>query len=157
MFTLDPMIVIMIGTAGLVLFLGLVYWAGRQRSPSVSMNRGRSQMDIGSLSAGLLSKIRDQLQRGRKIEAIKALREAKGWDLKRAKDAVEALQAGREYEQYPDLRVQTRQDYPSPELAGEVERLLAEGKKIEAIHLVRQRTSWDLKQSKEYVEQLQGR
>ncbi|MFP3855301.1 MAG: hypothetical protein ACLFWD_13515 [Anaerolineales bacterium] len=56
-----------------------------------------------------------------------------------------------------DLRAQTHQSYPSPELAQEVERLLAHGKKIEAIHLVRQRTSWDLKRAKEYVEQRPGR
>lgn len=43
----------------------------------------------------LLAEVRDQLGRGRKIQAIKTLREGTNMSLKQAKDAVDAMQYGR--------------------------------------------------------------
>lgn len=95
--------------------------------------------------------IRRLLAEGKNIEAIKRVREHTGMGLKEAKDYVEALAAD------PFLTP------PSPETAtttvpGDVEhaarQLLAEGKKIQAIKLVREHTGMGLKEAKEYVESL---
>ena len=148
------MIAVLIGL-GLFLFIGLRYWSARQHQSSASMRPGSEQMDIQTLAVGLREQLIEQLQRGRKIEAIDRLRREKGWSLKRSKAVVEALSASRQYDQYLDLRAQAQADDLSPELIRQVEGLLAAGEKIQAVHLVREQTDWGLKRSKEYVESLE--
>lgn len=85
---------------------------------------------------------------GQKIEAIRRFREATGSSLVEAKDAVEALEAGRQI---------ARGDGPPPPASiadNEILELLRRGNKIAAIKLYRERTGDGLKDSKEAVEAL---
>lgn len=83
--------------AGLAGGLGLLALAlvrrmqgGSRRPPS---RAGRTpSAATASLPEGLKLEVQSLLQRGRKIEAIKLVRERMDWGLKRAKEAVEALE-----------------------------------------------------------------
>lgn len=61
------------------------------------MNLSAGMLDFGNLKllASVEADIRDALNRGSKIEAIKILREATGLGLKESKDLIEALEARR--------------------------------------------------------------
>lgn len=110
--------------------------------------------DVEALSGSARSHAIELLQAGRKIEAIKGVRESTGWGLKRSKEAVESLKrshdpAGREL--HPrDVDISS----PDVRLDDEVRRLLDERRNIEAVKLVREVTGWGLKESKEYVERI---
>ena len=96
-------------------------------------------------------RIRDLLQRGEKIEAIKLLREATGMDLKQAAEEVDRLGAG----QPPSAWVTT----PAPgddAVSDEVRRLAASGRKIEAIKHLRAETGLGLKEARKRVERITG-
>jgi len=93
---------------------------------------------------------------GDKIEAIKAVREHTGLGLKEAKDYVEAI---------PNVVPLANFGHAAPvdHATADMEMvkraawdLVAKGQKIEAIKLIREHTSWDLKRSKEYADALQG-
>lgn len=75
-----------------LLALALVRWmqGGSRQPPS----RASSAASAGaaSLPDGLKLEVQSLLQRGRKIEAVKLVRERMDWGLKRAKEAVEALE-----------------------------------------------------------------
>lgn len=86
------------------------------------------------------------LAQGKKIEAIKIYREETGAGLADAKQAVEALQAG--------APLPLREMPPMDQWQGDVLRLLAAGKKIQAIKLYREHTGSGLKDAKEAVEAL---
>lgn len=96
----------------------------------------------------LIGEIRGLLAQDRKIEAIKRLREATGWDLKQAKDAVEALAAGDELPAMPPA---------DTDLEDLVLLLLREGEKIDAIKVYRERTGMGLSDSKLAVEAIAAR
>ena len=87
------------------------------------------------------------VQQGKKIDAIKLYRERTGVGLKEAKDAVEAMEAGREP---PPVETMN--------LAGEVEMaaLVRQGRKIDAIKLYRERTGMGLKEAKDAVEAMEA-
>jgi ribosomal protein L7/L12 len=98
-----------------------------------------------------LAEIRSALNAGNKIAAIKLYREATGLGLKAAKDAVEALAAGR-----PPAPGAT----PAAAAAGgnqTVLALLAAGYKLEAIRVYRTATGVGLKDAKDAVEALAAR
>ncbi|MCO5297916.1 MAG: hypothetical protein M9921_13790 [Fimbriimonadaceae bacterium] len=82
----------------------------------------------------------DLVRQGKKVRAVAWHRERFGSSLREAKDAVEQIQ----HEMEGVL--------PSPELHGQVDALLHQGKFIEAIKLHRQMTHTDLKDSKEAIE-----
>jgi ribosomal protein L7/L12 len=89
-----------------------------------------------------MSTVDDALRAGRTIEAIKLYREATGVGLKQAKDAVERRAAG-----LPPA--------PAPATGAdlsEVDRLLAEGRPIQAIKVYRELTGVGLKQARDAVE-----
>jgi ribosomal protein L7/L12 len=88
---------------------------------------------------------------GKKIQAIKELREQTGMGLREAKEYVEALEATGE----PPVRP------PAPrggeireETVSRARALVAEGKKIQAVKVVREDTGWGLKQAKDFVDGL---
>lgn len=103
----------------------------------------------GSLSeADLHTQLSELLAAGRKIEAIKLVRDQTGMGLKEAKDWVESYAAGHAAVLPPagaDSDV-------APDLAAEVDELLARNQKIAAIKLVRERTGMGLKEAKDWVE-----
>ena len=83
----------------------------------------------------------DLLRDGRKIEAVKIVREETGASLKDALRAVEEIEAGaREVEIAPTD--------PMPE----VEALAREGRTVEAVQVLRQRSGLGLKEAKDVVD-----
>ena len=95
--------------------------------------------------------IRDLLARGKKIQAIKRVRELTGMGLKEAKDYVEALPHAPPLGQL----VPGRGAQPlSREVEREARRLLNDGGKIAAIRRVRELTGMGLKEAKDYVDSL---
>jgi ribosomal protein L7/L12 len=98
-----------------------------------------------------LAEIRGALSAGNKIAAIKLYREATGLGLKAAKDAVEALAAGRP--------LTPAMAQPAAAASGQqtVLALLASGRKIEAIRVYREATGLGLKDAKDAVEALEAR
>lgn len=98
--------------------------------------------------------IRDLAARGDKIAAIKRVREMTGVGLKEAKDLVETI-ADTPVGSLSSNRPRT------PEASGldeaEVRVLVDRGELIEAIKLVRAKTSMGLKEAKDYVDALRGR
>ncbi len=103
--------------------------------------------------AAFLREIAALTSAGQKIEAIKRVRERYGVGLKEAKDLVDGLEAGRQAE--IELALSTFASSappPATDFPGEVRRLLADGKKIEAIKRVREQTGLGLKEAKDLVE-----
>lgn len=107
----------------------------------------------GPLPEAGLAEVGHLLGRGRKIEAIKLVRERTGLGLKDAKELVERLESGGET---GEIQAGTRAGLPDADL-GEVRRALGQGRKIEAIKLVRERTGMGLKEAKDFVESLDRR
>lgn len=144
------------GLAAGVLALAFLLAVWRQRASSGGRAAtGSSRVDAGSMPEAVRSEALPLLAAGRKIEAIKGVREGTGWDLMRSKEAVEAL----EYELTDDLGGQFAADRASrgswADLDAQVGRLLAARRKIEAVKLVREHTGWTLKEAKEYVERME--
>jgi len=91
------------------------------------------------------------LRSGQKIAAIKRYRELHGGGLKEAKDAVEAMLAGRPAEPAPQVHASTT-DAMDPELVG----YLRAGQKINAIKRYRELYAVGLKEAKDAVEAIQA-
>jgi ribosomal protein L7/L12 len=98
--------------------------------------------------------IRQLVQDGKKIDAIKLVREQTGVGLKEAKDAVEAIERG----ETPDLRLVAAA--PPHGVSGvdldEINELLLQNKKIEAIKLYREQTGVGLKEAKDAIEAIEA-
>jgi ribosomal protein L7/L12 len=93
------------------------------------------------------------VQAGKKIEAIKIYRQETGSGLKEAKDAVEALAAGRPIARRSGESIETSGVDPNS-LEGQVLTLMRDQKKIWAIKVYREKTGVGLKQAKDAVEAL---
>jgi ribosomal protein L7/L12 len=92
------------------------------------------------------------LTQGGKMEAIKLMREKTGLGLAEAKAAVEAI--GKDaaiVAPAPGLQATIRR---ALEMSDEVQHLVAQGQKIEAIKLIRERTGLGLKEAKDLVDRL---
>ena len=94
------------------------------------------------------------IRQGRKIEAIKLLREATGVSLKEAKDEIERLSRDLSGEERSGMQPEEGARQALPE---EVRVLAEQGKKIEAIKLLREQTGLSLKEAKARVEEMTGR
>jgi len=88
--------------------------------------------------------VKDALQRGNTIEAIKLLRASSGLGLKEAKDVIDAHHQGR------PIPLQS-QAFPE-RLPAAVALALQQGNKIEAVRLLREQTGMGLKEAKDAVE-----
>ena len=97
----------------------------------------------------LETQLRALLATGRKIEAIKRAREATGLGLAEAKDWVEAIERGAEFE-VPPLAAEAPAD-----AYDEVRALVAAGAKIEAIKRLRAATGLGLAEAKARVEAIE--
>ena len=97
---------------------------------------------MDSLPEHIAELIRD----GRKIEAIKFLREETGIDLQTAKEAVDRLDA--------DPAFDPLHTFNTENISDDVLLLAWEGQLIPAIKLLRQQSGLGLKEAKELVEQL---
>ncbi len=150
---LDP--IWMAGIA--VLVIAAIVIVLRQRSEGITNVSSIPQARPGrtQLSADPATAVRQLLDAGNKIEAIKLVRQQTGMGLKEAKDYVEGLAAT----ELPVLTGATAQTRPAPiattEMDVRVLELIAKNQKIEAIKFVREQTQMGLKEAKDYVERLE--
>jgi ribosomal protein L7/L12 len=97
--------------------------------------------------------VRQLIDAGELIQAIKLVRSLTSLGLKESKDLVDAMQRG-ERPEFPMYRpAKAPATGITPELEAEVQRLLAGGEKIQAIKLWREQTGWGLVESKDAVEE----
>lgn len=106
-----------------------------------------------ALPADLLPGIHQLLRQRQKIQAVKLVKDRTGWSLRDAKDAVDAIEAGAPAP-VPQSRWPVLSELP-PDLANAVQELLVRRQKIQAIKLVRERTSLSLRDAKEMVDGIQ--
>lgn len=100
----------------------------------------------GQPSLGADASPEQLLRAGRKIEAIKRHRELTGVGLREAKEAVEAMEAGRSVS-LPAKSSLLRQVHDS-----EIEQQIRSGHLLDAIKLYREKTGVGLKEAKDAVE-----
>jgi ribosomal protein L7/L12 len=93
----------------------------------------------------------EQVQSGSLIAAVKLYREITGVSLKEAKEAVEAIRRGARF------RIPAAAPVRPPDPSDEVERLLAAGRKIEAVKVYRQAHQTGLKEAKQAVDAIEAR
>ena len=91
------------------------------------------------------SEVTSLIQKGRKIQAIKRIRELRGCGLKEGKEIADAIEKHGVYESR-NARVMDQNDTES------FEELLRSGKTIQAIKVYRTMTGCSLKEAKEYVD-----
>jgi ribosomal protein L7/L12 len=101
-----------------------------------------------------VDQIRELARAGKKIEAIKLVRDQTGLGLKEAKDAVEAIERGELVEL--TLRTASTTQVVSGVDLNQINELLLQGKKIEAIKLVREQTGLGLQEAKDVVEAIEA-
>lgn len=115
---------------------------------------GHQPGQTSSVSALDLAEVERLVRAGQKINAIKLVREKKGWGLKEAKDFVDALELGNPNPPMP--AGPPASIFPDPHGAGidweRIRQELAHGRKIEAIKLYRAQTNVGLKEAKDAVE-----
>lgn len=135
-------VVALVAVGGLILLL-----AAKNNVTVVDAPRLRPAPGVVAPPPGAgLDVVADLLRAGQKIEAIKRYRELTGVGLKDAKDAVEAMERG------DAVPVTTA---PAPVSAANVQALLREGKKLEAIKLYREQSGLGLKEAKDAVEAME--
>lgn len=137
---------IVLGVVIAVVLFGLVL-AVRRRQPRDARPLTPAVPDPESLGDEVLDRVRRLTADGKKIQAIKELRDHVDLPLKEAKNFVEAL----DLTDVPPRRPVT--EVPEEALA-RVYQLKAAGKTIQAIKLVREQTQWGLKDAKDYVDGL---
>ncbi len=99
------------------------------------------------------AEVNDLLDQGSKIEAITSAREKTALPLATAKDMVETIEkSAKPATVEPAILEMIR---VASELAPAVQQLVKEGKKVEAIKLIRDRTGMDLKEAKDIVDKLE--
>ena len=101
-----------------------------------------------------VAQVQQLVRDGKKIDAIKLVRAQTGLGLKEAKDAVEAIERG----ETPELTLQAASTthVVSGVDPAQITQLLQQGKKIEAIKLVREQTGLDLQEAKDVVEAIEA-
>lgn len=103
----------------------------------------------------------DALTNGQKINAIKRVRQLTGLGLKEAKDFVDALERGDiAIKDGPIVQQPEQPDTMAPDdvfYDPEIQKYLAQSRKIDAIKRVRELTSLGLKEAKDLVESWEGR
>jgi len=104
-------------------------------------------------SNDLTLEVQSLLIQGRKIEAIKLLKEGSGIPLEAAKTAVDAMEKLGTLGT-TTLSITTNTTTLSQQDSAEIQRLIRQGEKIEAIKLIRDRTGLGLKEAKDVADRL---
>lgn len=100
--------------------------------------------------------VREMLQSGQKIEAIKILRAARNLGLKEAKDIIDAMSSGSPVQIPAALPKEDSTELRSVDGNDEeIKWLIKQGKKIEAIKVMREKTGLGLAEAKSAVEQIE--
>jgi ribosomal protein L7/L12 len=109
--------------------------------------QNRNSGTVTPYSGDLDQDVRDLTVSGRQIEAIRLVRQHMGMNLTQARDYVRALTSNQPPAPAP-------RDASS--LDAQIRDLLAHGNKIGAVKLVRDQTGMGLRESKDYVEHIEG-
>ncbi|NOK58672.1 MAG: hypothetical protein GFH27_549301n298 [Chloroflexi bacterium AL-W] len=136
--TIIASVVLIVGAT--IFFMLNRSWGSSRSTPSPTPPQHISSESLDK------DEVRRLVHQGRKIEAIKLVREHTDKGLREAKNYVEALERSAALPEEID---------PSADVSAignEVRALLLQGKKIEAIKRVREHTQWGLKEAKEYVD-----
>jgi ribosomal protein L7/L12 len=107
-----------------------------------------------AVPASLSAEVKQLLAQGKKMEAIKLVRERTGAQLAEAKETVESMEEGRSPGRDGPMDVSAMLRM-AKELSPEVGRLLGQGRKVDAIKLIRERTGMGLKEAKDIVDRLE--
>lgn len=145
--------------AGVIIILPLIltrlFSGGSRRDTDAVLGAPTATRKEAQQTGGketLAAEVKDLLDQGRKIEAIKSAREKTGPPLAAAKDLVETIEiSAKPATVEPAILEMIR---VASELPPAVQRLVKEGRKTEAIKLIRARTGMDLKEAKEIVDKL---
>lgn len=139
---------LIVGSIVVVIALGLWLANRRRASPPLSPVLPPVLRDADHAEVARL------LAQNQKLQAIKLVRDRSGSGLREAKEYVEQIErSGLPFDQgSPPV---TAPVVPSEALAHQVRDLLVKNQKIVAIKLVRETTGWGLRESKDYVEQIE--
>jgi ribosomal protein L7/L12 len=121
-----------------LLFIG--YRVTRRRGPAPGPSR---------VSEGLTERLRVRIAEGKKVLAIKELRDQTGMSLRDARDVVDALDPATAPLAAPDPDV-------APETLARARELVAARKPVQAVKVIRDETGWPLKRCKDIVDDLRG-
>jgi ribosomal protein L7/L12 len=137
----------------LVIVAIVLFARGRARSTDVALIPAAPPTAAAPVSDDLAEAVRVLVTQNKKIEAVKLVRERSGLGLKEAKDWVDALETGQ-----PIALAAVPTAAPAPldtlELESAARVLVSQGKKIQAVKLVRDHTGLGLKEAKDWVERL---
>jgi ribosomal protein L7/L12 len=112
-----------------------------------------SKTTATSVDRDMLSEeVKELLANGRKIDAIKLVREKTRFSLGAAKEMVETMERVASPAAHERTMAETLQI--ARELAPEVRRLVKQGQRLEAVKLIRKRTGMGLREAKEMVDKL---
>lgn len=145
--------------AAVIALVIVLAWSARKRRSYVDPTQV-------TIDASLAGKVTGLYQQGKKVEAVKLLREQTGLSLADAVTIVEKIASRSKSGSNSGSKTAVKRERPprtdtapstSPvdlDTELEVRSLVADGDKITAITLVRARTGWDLSAAKDYVESL---
>jgi ribosomal protein L7/L12 len=136
--------------AGVVAAVVLAWWLSQigNRGPA-DVRLAKSATGSGAAAPPSETGVRQLLAAGDKIGAIKQYRELTGLGLKEAKDALDAMEAGRTV---PQVAAATKSPGLDPATDPEIRRLVDGGELIEAIKRYRTLTGAGLKDAKDAIE-----
>ncbi len=97
------------------------------------------------------NQIKSLLKQDRKIQAIYLAMKQNGWELKKAKDCVDALERSL-LPRYTS--VSNVSDEPDKFMIDKARQLITQGRKLEAIQLLHHATDMTLKEAKDYIDRL---
>jgi ribosomal protein L7/L12 len=153
-------ILLALGVIGFVIAIALVSRASAARGATAAP----TAPDLSGLDDDAFrERVVGEIDAGRKIEAIKLVRERTQLGLADAKALVDALAAGDDGVDLDLSRRSVEQEQEDlaavlvddPELAAQLVVEIAAGRKIEAIKLLRERTGLGLKEAKDAIEALE--
>ena len=146
---IDPTLLsVVLGVVALVVVVVVIFAIDRATTVPPPVEPASSGADANRATIEAL------IRGDRKIEAIKLYREKYGVSLKEAKDAVDAIHAGRPLPA-PSVPPPAAAAPPAAGMA-EVERLARQRLKLQAIKAYRELTGAGLKEAKDAVERLPG-
>lgn len=142
--------------AVIVVIAAIFLFGGSRGDTKLVLGLSTGKTDEPAPASGsndLTVEVQSLLVQGRKIDAIKLLKERSGIPLEAAKTAVDAMEKLGTLGT-ATLSITTNATTLSQQDAAEIQRLIRQGKKIEAIKLIRDRTGLGLKEAKDLTDRL---
>ncbi len=157
-----PMTGILIAVAALLAVLGLVLARRGRADPKDLLQSALAARETGHAAAplpaagsdDLAQQVRVLMSQGRKIHAVKLWREATAVSLADAVRAVERIAADGAPPRQPAQPDPQVQSLLGPELLAGAQHLVRQGRKIQAVKLVRDQTGLTLREAKDVVDSL---